>query len=71
MRMLSLAEAEFDALITADKGMEYQQNQTLLPVAILILVARSNRLADIAPLVPAVLQALDKLKPRTLSKVSA
>jgi predicted nuclease of predicted toxin-antitoxin system len=70
-KLLALAAGEFDVLLTADKGMEHQQNLATLPVAILIVLARSNRIEDLARAVPVILEALDQLKPRTLRKVSA
>ena len=42
-KLLALAKDEFDVLLTAVKGMGYQQNQDTLPVAILVVRARSNR----------------------------
>jgi hypothetical protein len=70
-KLLALAADEFDVLLTADKGMEYQQNLATLPVAILIVLARSNRIEDLALAVPVILDALARLAPRTLRKVSA
>jgi predicted nuclease of predicted toxin-antitoxin system len=70
-KLLALAAHEFDVLLTADKGMEYQQNLATLPVAILIVVARSNRIGDLAPAIPAILAALAVLPPRTLRKIAA
>ena len=70
-KLLALAADEFDVLLTADKGMEYQQNLDTLPVAILIVLARSNRIEDMAMAVPAILSALAEMKPRTLRKVAA
>lgn len=70
-KLLALAAGEFDVLLTADKGMEYQQNLATLPVSILIMLARSNRMEDLAATVPAVLAALTELPPRTLRKVVA
>jgi predicted nuclease of predicted toxin-antitoxin system len=70
-KLLALASAEFDVLLTADKGMEYQQNLTTLPVAILIVLARSNRIEDLAAAVPTILAALADLPPKTLRKVTA
>lgn len=69
-KLLALAADEFDVLITADRGMEYQQNLASLPIAIIVVLANSNRLPDMAPLVPNILKALDKLQPRTLVRVS-
>jgi predicted nuclease of predicted toxin-antitoxin system len=70
-KLLALAAGEFDVLLTADKGMEYQQNLATLPVSILIVLARSNRIEDLAVTVPAILAALAELPPRALRKVSA
>ena len=70
-KLLGLAAEEFDVLLTADKGMEYQQNLAALPVAILIVLARSNRIEDLAAAVPAILSALADMRPRTLRKVTA
>ena len=70
-KLLALAAGEFDVLLTADKGMQYQQNLATLPVAILIVLARSNRMEDLAPMVPAILVALAELPPRTLRKIAA
>jgi len=70
-KLLALAAGEFDVLLTADKGMEYQQNLAALPVSILIVLARSNRIEDLAAAVPIILAALTELPPRTLRKVAA
>ena len=70
-KLLALAAGKFDVLLTADKGMEYQQNLAALPMSILIVLARSNRREDLAAAVPAILSALADLPPRTLRKVAA
>jgi hypothetical protein len=69
--LLALAATEFDVLLTADKGIEHQQNLATLPIAVLIVLARSNRMEDMAPAVPAILAALSELLPRTIRKVAA
>lgn len=56
--LLSLAETEFDALLTMDQGFEHQQNLSRRRIAILLLVGRSNQIEDLAPTVPAALKAL-------------
>lgn len=70
-KLLALAAGEFDVLLTADKGMAHQQNPATLPVSILIVLPRSNRIANLAVAVPAILSALAELPPRTLRKVAA
>ena len=69
-KLLALAAGEFDVLLTADKGIEYQQNLQTLPIAVLIVLAKSNRMEDLATAIPAVLAALQTLAPRTLQKVA-
>jgi predicted nuclease of predicted toxin-antitoxin system len=49
--LLRLAEAENDALVTIDRGMETQQNLRGRRISVLLLVGRSGRLKDLVPLV--------------------
>jgi hypothetical protein len=69
--LLRLAAADFDVLITADQSLEFQQNLHTLPLAVLVLVADSNRLESLEPLVPQILEALDVLEPKKLVRVGA
>ena len=69
--LLKQAADIFDVLLTADQNIEFQQNLAMLPLAIVVLVAESNRLESLEPLVPSVLDALKTLKPRTLIRVGA
>lgn len=68
--LLAMASASFDVLLTADRGIEHQQNLANLPIAVLVVSTKSNRLGDIAPLVPAILEALAALRPRSVHKVT-
>ena len=70
-KLLALAATEFDVFITTDRNIEFQQNLATLPIAILVLVAASNRLEDIEPLVPKVLGALTGLRPNSLQTIGA
>ena len=56
--LLTLAEGQWDVLLTSDRNIKYQQNVTGRNVAILILCAKSNRMEDLLPLMPACTQAL-------------
>ncbi len=51
-RLLTLAAAEFEAFVTVDKNLPYQQNTATLPIAVFVLDAASNELAFLLPLVP-------------------
>jgi hypothetical protein len=60
--LLALAVAEFDAFLTIDQNLKYQQNLQTFPIAILLLVARNNRLKTLLPLMPDVRAALAEIK---------
>lgn len=62
--LLAAAEAaEFDILITTDKGIPYQQNLEGRRLSILVLCAPTNRLADLRLLVSAALLVLRSIQP--------
>jgi predicted nuclease of predicted toxin-antitoxin system len=65
-KLLALAATGFDALITVDKNLVYQQHVASLPVAVLVLDAPSNELHHLLPLVPMLEAALAQLQARTL-----
>lgn len=64
------AGAGFDALITNDRGIEYEQEQASLPFAVVVLLASANTLESLEPLVPNLLAALEQLPPRQLVRIS-
>ena len=68
-KLLALAATKFDAFITADQNLEFQQNLALLPIAVVVLVARKNRVQDLEPLLPQLAEVLNHLAPRTLRTV--
>ena len=68
-KLLALAATKFDVFLTADRNIEFQQNLSALPIAILIILARSNRMDEMRPLVPEILVELNHLPPKTLRKV--
>jgi hypothetical protein len=69
--LLRQAATRVDVMLTADQNIEFQQNLTTLPLAVVVLVAESNRLESLEPLVPALLDPLRNVKPRTFLRVSA
>ena len=46
------AEGGFDAFITADQGIEYQQNPDRLPIPVLVLIASRTRVRELRVLIP-------------------
>jgi hypothetical protein len=63
------AEAGFDALITNDRGLEYEQNPKTLPLAVIVIVSKANTIEAIRPLYPSLLDALTALQPRQFVKL--
>ena len=69
--LLDLAEsAGFEIFVTMDKGLEYEQNLAGRSIAILILRARSNRLADLLPLVPDLLRTVKLARKGEIHRIS-
>jgi hypothetical protein len=67
--LISRSAGQFDAFLTADQNLQYQQNLKTLPIAVVVLVARTNRIRDLRPLLPELLRVLSRLEPRTLIRV--
>lgn len=68
-KLLSLIRGQFDALITVDSNLAYEQNLSTLPVAVVVLRAPSNKIEDLRPLLPGLLATLTSLKPCELRVV--
>ncbi|MBD2307160.1 DUF5615 family PIN-like protein [Chroococcidiopsis sp. FACHB-1243] len=51
----------FTVLLTTDRNLRYQQNLQQARVSIVVMVAASNRLPDLVPLVSSVRHAIDTI----------
>lgn len=67
--LLRKAAADFDVLLTIDSNMEYQQNLTNLPVAVIVLVAFSNAVNVLRALMPEVRDLLPTIERGRLYRV--
>ena len=67
--LLALASQEFDVFVTVDRNLSFQQNLTVLMIAVIVLHARTNRLTDLKPLVPKLLLAIDSAKPGPVTAI--
>ncbi|HEY2289952.1 MAG TPA: hypothetical protein VGM86_04545 [Thermoanaerobaculia bacterium] len=68
--LLDAMQDIFNALVTVDKRLPSQQHIKDRPLGVVILRAKSNRLADLLPLVPGLLAALSTLKPGTVEEIT-
>jgi predicted nuclease of predicted toxin-antitoxin system len=67
--LLRVAETAFDALVTVDTNLSYQQNLAGRRIAIVVLQSSSNRLEDLRQLFPDCVLALEKIKPGQMVQV--
>jgi hypothetical protein len=56
--LLGLAAQSFDVFVTVDRNLSFQQNIVAVNIAVIVLRAPTNRLADLKPLVPQLLLAI-------------
>ena len=69
--LLRLAEgAGFEAFLTADQSLQYQQNLAVSKLRIIVFAAPSNRMEHISPLLPAAIAALHGMAPGELRIIS-
>ena len=68
-QLLDVMPGVFDVLVTVDRNMRLQQQLHDRPFALVLLRAKSNRLIDLLPLVPALLRALNEVKPGELREI--
>jgi hypothetical protein len=61
----------FTTLLTTDQSLRYQQNLQQAGVAVVVLVARSNRLPALVPLIPDVCSILDTLAPGDVIEIGS
>jgi hypothetical protein len=61
--LLSLASEHFDVFVTVDLNLSFQQNLDVFAIAVIVLQARTNRLADLRTLVPNLLAAIESAVP--------
>ncbi len=68
--LLAAAEKQFDVFLTVDARLPYQQNLRGFRIAVVLLRARTSRLADLKRLLPRLTESLLKLRPGEVTTVS-
>lgn len=64
------ADAGFEVFVTADRALRYQQNLAALGIAVVLITGVRNRLEDLRPLIPRVLEAISNVQSGTLVEVT-
>ena len=67
--LLQLAVTQFDALLTVDRNLEYQQSFVDLTIAVVVVIASSNDIDVLRPMMAAVRKALREAKPGVVTHV--
>jgi predicted nuclease of predicted toxin-antitoxin system len=66
-----MIQTGFQAFITVDRNLEFQQNIQARGISVVVLMAVTNRRKDLQPLVPGALAALATLQPGHIARVGA
>ena len=69
--LLRLAEVDFDVLLTNDQNMEHQQNLQKFDLAFIVLVAPTNDIDDLKPLMPDANEVLKTIKTGEIKYIEA
>lgn len=67
--LLSRAQSQFDAFVTVDRNLAFQQNLPQFTIAVIVLESTTNRLKDLRPLLPKLQQLLLKMHKGEISRV--
>lgn len=69
--LLGMAQEHFDVFVTVDRNLAFQQNIGRFDIAIVVLMASSNAIEVLEPLIPSVIQALSSIKPGDVVRIGA
>jgi hypothetical protein len=69
--LLLEANGRFDILVTGDRNLEYQQDLSVMDLAVVVLMAPNNRVETITAMAPKLLEALQTAKPGRATRVTA
>ena len=67
--LLAAASGKFDVLVTTDQRLSWQQNVSNFSIAVIVLVARRNKLEMLCPLVPELRAVLADIRPGQVRRV--
>ncbi len=66
----AMREAGFSILVTVDKNLIHQQNVHSSGIAVITLAGKSNRVIDLMPLIPSLLQSIPAISPGEMIELS-
>lgn len=69
--LLRRASGQFDILVTGDQSLEYQQNLSTVPIAIIIVMAQNDRVETFLALADRILAAIASARRGTVTRIAA
>jgi hypothetical protein len=66
-----MTSSGFEVFLTVDQNIKHQQNLAVAKIGVLVLVAATNRVADLMPLVPSAEKALALIKPGQVVEITS
>lgn len=69
--LLTLAQVDFDVFLTVDRNLSFQQDVNKSNIAVVVLIAKSNKHSALQPLIAKVLAVLEALVPGQVVRVGA
>ena len=69
--LLGLASHQFDIFVTVDRNLPFQQSLDRFSIALIVLEVRTNRLADLRPLIPKLLATVETALPGAATFIGA
>jgi hypothetical protein len=68
-KLLSLAAVEFDVFVTVDRNLPFQQHLPKFDIAVILLRAKTNRIADLVALVPELVSIIPNAKTGVVTSI--
>lgn len=69
--LLRRAKSVCDVFVTLDRNLEFQQNIKVLSFGVVVVCARSNRIADLLPHIGTILEVASRVAPGHVEKAGA
>jgi hypothetical protein len=68
-KLLALAAAEFDVFVTVDRNLSFQQHLPKFDIAVVLMIAKTNRVNDLVELVPDLLAIFPRAAKGAVTRV--
>ena len=68
--LLALAESLFEVFLTVDQRLKYQQSVAGRRIAVVVLVAKRNKIEFLRPLIPELERVLSEVEPGELREIA-